>query len=258
MFVNVSVDVCVDPLAVHLSWILLCTFLNDSGYCSAYSGRIYGQTDKTIKYVSIPLWNEQNMASAFYFSRIIFLSFPHTQGSPGERGPAGAAGPIGLSGRPGPQGPPGPAGEKGAPVSVCFSFPTAAVSFFLLCYLFFCFRNVIKTNVSVLLGRERASGSCWSWWCSGSCWPAWACWTSRSTRRGRWQGQTAVLATTHPVLLAQLQSLSFPIVGYVLRLKQIANQSSSSCSHLGHLHRICLSLLFTVAYPSSLPHLSAN
>ena len=44
----------------------------------------------------------------------------------------------------------------------------------------------------------------------------------------------------------------------VLRLKQIANQSSSSCSHLGHLHRICLSLLFTVAYPSSLPNLSAN
>lgn len=28
--------------------------------------------------MSIPLWNEQNMASAFYFSCIIFLSFPHT------------------------------------------------------------------------------------------------------------------------------------------------------------------------------------
>lgn len=67
-----------------------------------------------------------------------------------------------------------------------------------------------------------------------------------------------MLATTHPVLLAQLQSLLFPIVGYILRLKQIANQSSSSCSYLGHLHRICLSLLLTVAYPSSLPNLPAN
>ena len=142
MFVNVSVDVCVDPLAVQLSWILFCAFLNASGFCWAYSGHIYGQTDKTIKYVPIPLWNEQNMASAFYFSHIIFLSFPHTQGSPGERGPAGAAGPIGLSGRPGPQGPPGPAGEKGAPVSVCFSFPTAAVSFF----FFVIFYSVSKCN----------------------------------------------------------------------------------------------------------------
>lgn len=85
MFVNVSVDVCVDPLAVHLSWILLCTFLNDSGYCSAYSGRIYGQTDKTIKYVSIPLWNEQNMASAFYFLVHHLSLFPtHTGFAWGE------------------------------------------------------------------------------------------------------------------------------------------------------------------------------
>lgn len=52
--------------------------------------------------------------------------------------------------------------------------------------------------IFVLLGRERAPGSCWPWWCPRSCWSAWSCWSSRPTRRGWWQGQTAPLIS--PIL----------------------------------------------------------
>lgn len=173
----------------HVSWMRSCSCIISSHPLNMK----LQQQQKT----SSSVWKQP---SSMYYYFIL-----QQQGSPGERGPAGAAGPIGLSGRPGPQGPPGPAGEKGAPVRILLLD-------FCILYIFLSIVQFTQIeSIVVLSGWERPPRSCWPWRCPGSCWSPWSCRSSRPTRRGWWQGQTATLIYPIPPLRSVFSEL-FPLL----------------------------------------------